>query len=380
MRSKTRILILILPFLILACAGNRKLTRTFDGQPGEIVIAEGIAPVIDGDVLNAKKAALTEAQRRAVEMVVGVYVTGETRVEKAVLIESNIVSKTKGYIAQYDVLEEKMQDGFVKVKIKALVKLEDLSKDLKELGLIVKPSEVGNPKTAVLIKESLDGKDQTSSEAESMIIQELVNKGYSVVESSNLSAEEIKGVSAGEESFYKKLADRLKVEVLVVGKAVSSFFTSENLGGFVSYRASISARVLKAQTGEVLISVSQQASGVDVVKQIAGEKALQKVGQLVGKELSVKIAQKLKTHSDIVLTIKDLSTVNELNEITNYLRRTAYIKELVISSFSSNEATIDVRLSSGDTQKLAQTLGNIPGKTFTTISLSKYLLSVKIEN
>ncbi|MBI4777893.1 hypothetical protein HY792_03100, partial [Candidatus Desantisbacteria bacterium] len=108
----------------------------------EIVEAEGQSPIIKDDITSAKNAALADAQRAALGLVVGVYVTGETLVSKAVLLEENILGQTQGYIERYAIIKEYREEGFYKVRIKATVRKEDLAKKLNEMQLETKPAPI----------------------------------------------------------------------------------------------------------------------------------------------------------------------------------------------------------------------------------------------
>src|SRR5471032_295150 len=71
--------------IVSGCATSR--IKKAKNEEGEVVVAEGIAPYKADDLPGTKAASLAAAQRSAVELVVGVYVSAKTRVEKAVAIE-----------------------------------------------------------------------------------------------------------------------------------------------------------------------------------------------------------------------------------------------------------------------------------------------------
>src|SRR6266478_3685841 len=102
----------LLPLLALAAAGGlaacaHERLKVGETSEGEVVEAVG-ETMIDqsSDALMIKKRALAEAQKKAVEMVVGVHVSAKTLVSKAIEIQSNILARTDGYVKKYDVLKE----------------------------------------------------------------------------------------------------------------------------------------------------------------------------------------------------------------------------------------------------------------------------------
>src|SRR5437879_10733266 len=138
--------------MMSACAGSRTHLKTGKTLEGEVVEAEGMAPYKADDLPGTKAAALAAAQRSAVELVVGVYVNAKTRVDKAVAIEQNILTRSGGYIKRYEILSEGRSGDWYKMRIRALVSTKELHDDLDARGLLRQPA-VGNPRVAVLLKE-----------------------------------------------------------------------------------------------------------------------------------------------------------------------------------------------------------------------------------
>src|SRR5690349_9373832 len=93
-------------FVLAGCAGSKSTLVKGKTVEGEVVEAEGQAPYNGEDLAGTRAASLAAAQRAAVELVVGVYVSGKTKVEKAVAIEQNILTQASGYIKRYEILSE----------------------------------------------------------------------------------------------------------------------------------------------------------------------------------------------------------------------------------------------------------------------------------
>src|SRR5438270_666390 len=119
------------------CAGSKSRLKVGKTTEGEVVEAEGFAPNDPKDVLNTKRGSLVDAQRNAIEKAVGVFVSARTMVEKAVAIENNILARTDGYIKKYDVIGEgPAESNLYRTRIRALVALKDLEKDLRDMALL----------------------------------------------------------------------------------------------------------------------------------------------------------------------------------------------------------------------------------------------------
>src|SRR5205814_3613530 len=135
----------------------------------------GMAPYNAGDVPASRAAALAAAQRSAVELVVGVYVSARTRVEKALAIENNILARVDGYVKKYQILSEGKDGNYYKVRIRALVSTQKLHSDLDSLGLLRSPS-VGSPRVALMIQEWIGEKPSQGQDATRALQQGLLNK------------------------------------------------------------------------------------------------------------------------------------------------------------------------------------------------------------
>jgi len=142
----------------------------------EVVEAEGQSPIIKDDITGAKNAALSDAQRAALGLVVGVFVTGETLVSKSVLLEENILGQTQGYIERWTILKESRDNEFYKVRIKAAVRKEDLAKKLNEMQWETKPS----PIVAFWIDEYVEDTAVQTSAIGGQLSQHFINAGFRV--------------------------------------------------------------------------------------------------------------------------------------------------------------------------------------------------------
>ncbi len=343
---------------LAACAGAQRL-KVGETPDGEVVEAVG-ETMADGDALATKKRSLVEAQKKAVEMVVGVRVTAKTLVEKAIEIESNILARTDGYVKKYDVLKEWDEPPFHKTKIRALVAYEQIEGDLKQLGLLKEP-QVGNPRVAVLLTESSDLPDQTApTEATNAFAQALLDKGYRVVDRADLMAAQgeavAKEVSKGNVQNMASLGKNLDAEVLVFGNAKTSLLTTEGLGGLVSYRASLSGQAYKAQTNEVLVTFSRTASGLDATKDTASMKALRSVGQMAGGDAADKLAQELARRAFVAVTVTGIPDVNHLRDIERVVSAIPGVGDTYLRSYASGQAHLDVQMQHASSRDIASAL------------------------
>ena len=115
------------------------------------VEAEGSARYYTGEEAEAKRNALREAQRNAVNQGAGMLLTSETEVRDFDLVSDRILSKSKGILKNYEILEEGPQGTEYIVRIKATIDTEVLEGDLRTLRTM---QELTGRKTIVVFYNS----------------------------------------------------------------------------------------------------------------------------------------------------------------------------------------------------------------------------------
>ncbi len=310
------------------CASSRTQIKATSPN-SEIVIAEGMGPVINNDIQGAKSTSLHEALKNALGLVIGVYVSQESLVAKAVLIDDNITSQTEGYIEKYEVLKESRDGDFYVTRIKALVRREDLSAKLKALEL--EPKKLGNPVVKFTIEETIDGKIAATTVAASELKKKFLGQGYTV--------------SDGDAS-----------DILVEGKAESTFNTDQGLGGLVSYRAVLDLRVIKTGSRDVITTATETLGGVDVTRDAAAKKAIANASEKVSRDLPATVLKLLKERSVVQLTISNVDDINKLNDFVRSVRALTEVRDCWTRNFSNGSALLDMDVRKGTALEIAKRL------------------------
>ncbi|MBI4064216.1 MAG: hypothetical protein HY401_07955 [Elusimicrobia bacterium] len=352
------------------CASTPRL-KVGKAVGGEVVEAEGSCPVVNGDARGAKECSLREAQKKALEKVIGVYISAKTRVDKAVTIEQNILANSQGYISKYDVLKEDREGDYYTTKIRALVLFQKVADDLKNFDVLREPS-VGLPRIAVVVSDAVgqagqNVKDEdmpTHTYAANAISGALINTGFKLVDpEAIMAAKAYEAVDQAESNSeaLKNLGVKLEAEIIVYGEAKTSPIVMDNnlLGSLKSYRAAISAKAARVATGEVLTVVSYQASGLDSNEDAAIQKALENVGKLSGNDLANALRDSLARQSSVSLTAANVADFGVLEKLQKMLEGEPGVKDLFLRSYESQTAKLDIYLEgSGQTgvQEIGQRL------------------------
>lgn len=316
--------------MLSACAGNRSRLKVGQQAGGEVVEAEGLAPYNADDLIETKRGSLSDAQRNAVEKAVGVFVSARTRVEKAVAIENNILTRTDGYVRKYDILDEGPQGDLYHTRIRALVALKEIEKDLREMSLLSRP-ELKRPRVTISLSEEIDRQPASDNAAASALQRALSAQGFVVV-------------SAGREK---------DAEIAIRGKASSHPFETEGLGGFVSYRARLTAEAVRAGTSDVIASISREASGLGGNAELAGLKALETVGELAGNGLAETLPGLWSSQKNVLIYVEGVKDFTGVESVRKHLSAQPGVTDITMRLFDEEMAQFEVELGSVDLATLA---------------------------
>jgi hypothetical protein len=318
----------------------------------EVVEAEGAAPVIDGDIVGAKKASLHDAMKTALGLVIGVYVSQESLVTKAVLIEDNISSQSEGYIEKYDVLKEWQEGDFYKTRITALVRKEDLSAKLKALEL--EPKKLGNPVVRITLDEFVDGKQSDAGFAAGELKSRLNARGFLV-------------------------SDSESSDLQITGRADANFNTAAGLGGLVSYRASVSAKAVKTESKDVVASVMEAAGGVDVTRETAAKVSLVNCARKAALDVADGVVKYLKERSTVQLTLLNVPNINRLNDFNRSLRAMIEVRDCFVRNYAGGTAVLNLDMKKGGAQDVARHLETNSGFKLKIKKVGVYEIEAEFE-
>jgi len=318
----------------LGCAGSKTRLKVGKTADGEVVESEGFAPNDPKDMINTKRGSLVDAQRNAIEKAVGVYVSARTMVEKAVAIENNILARTDGYLKKYDIVSEGLaENNLYRTRIRALVALKDLEKDLNDMSLL-KTAELKRPRVAIDITEKVDKAALDEPAASTALEKSLTDQGFVIVQ-----------------------GDRAKeADLLIKGKASSFPFQSEGLGGFVSYRARLAVQAVRPGTEDVIASTSKEASGLGGNPDLAALKSLETVGELTGSEFGAQLTDAWSKGKNLLVFVEGIKSFADVERVRKHLVSMPGVVDMNLRLYDEGMAQFEVQLGSIQSSELAASL------------------------
>ena len=327
------------------------------------VESQGVAAIVRGNRDISRDKAIEDALRNAVEQATGTLIENDTLVENYQLLSDKIYSQSRGYVQTYEVLDEKVDQGLYRVTIQATVASGDLKNDLRALNILMR--QVRKPRVMVLFEESMSEGVKSGRLAEDAISKVRLDNGFKLVDadtvSRNLGHDKVQGLLAGDGRVATVISDKYGAEMLLLGSAQA--VTNQVTIGDIrinSNQAVISAKLVRADTGEVKVSETRQAAKPHVSSLSGIQMAISEASELLANDMIDKIIQifheEVYNIANVNLTIFGLQGYGDLQEVIQLISDNVRgIKEIYQRNYTMGTAELEVELT-GSTQSLAADL------------------------
>lgn len=260
------------------------------------VTGEGCAPIY-ANIATSRDEALREAKRDAVEKALGVYVKGETQVENFVLSYHKVLVNSAGYIQSSEVIrdsERKTEDLYclsIKANVIVDTALKDLLNDVQSMCYL--QETMNQPRIMIVMTEEMRGRVQRSSVAEAMLGKALTERCFNLVDKAQvdeiIGKDLMKNIASGEDEI-KSVDDLDNIDLrpiidimiqsqtdwLLIGSARSDRDSCVDYETAKACQASINIKMINAESGQVMTSISEDGGDYSATAQIASERALKK--------------------------------------------------------------------------------------------------------
>jgi len=121
------------------------------------LIASGTSPLANGDVAEARKLALDEALRAAVEQSLAWLLPPQRIVHYFPLLQENLLARPMNYVQDYQIISEDQHAGLYRVTVQTTLYTEALERDLRQMGLLLADSD--RPRVLLVIAERAGSQD-----------------------------------------------------------------------------------------------------------------------------------------------------------------------------------------------------------------------------
>ncbi|TGL59665.1 lipoprotein LipL46 [Leptospira ognonensis] len=326
--------------LILSCASPAGAEKT-ENLPDNVVTAMGEAPIYQGDLALARNKALKDAKLNAIRKLVGEQITEKSGVSDGQSLGSKLYGKTDSFVKKYEIISESTwkldTQDMIRLNVRCEVEATKLSTAVDALL-----DDVGNPRIAVLVQSTIQGRSypigSATNIAEAELIEKLRNKGNKVVDSSQLTALLKKNPalakldlnSVEEGSPLLSLAQESGAEVLIIGRVETVDQKPIVLPGgkktdFLSAAATGPYRIIQLWgDGKIFGSGSHEGRGADITQEVSREQATKDWAKLVSEKVAKQIKDewfKLTEQNTVILKFKGLEledAINFKNDLSEY--------------------------------------------------------------
>ena len=333
------------------------------GEETQTVQVTGQGIIFGKDKVTARDKAIEDAQRRAVEQVVGTMVSASTMVQNFQVIEDKILTKSKGYVKGYKVLSEKAEDGVMIVQIEASVLLGGVKGDLDAISNLLAQKEY--PRVMVLIAEQNIGQagfsywwGSTAGSAdigvvENTIIDEWGQKGFRFIDHNVLAGKltkkdafKVTSANGLSNNQVEQIANLTDAQLVITGTAVARDVGTVMNTQMHSAQANLSVRIINTDNGEILATSTEHSAAAHIDPLTAGTKALQKVTQKMGEKLLEKVLDKWASSTSVItLDVKGITSYKMLNRFKETLiDELRGVKGVYERRYADGKAEVDVNL------------------------------------
>ncbi len=335
------------------------------------LIAAGL--LLTGGIADARNVTVTgngvsqseaegDALRNAIEKAVGVLVDSQTLVSKNTVLQDEIYTQSKGFITNYNVVNQQQNGNGWEVTVNADVDDSPNSKlmsELTRLGII--DVKLRNPKIAVYIPEHHIQYRIPDPAGETAVIKSLVEAGFT-----NVIAASPKAVMINPNSYgwlwkpivqinvedMRSAARFFDADILIIGEAfsegvgdVGQWIPGHHRTGMQSCRARVEAKMYVATTGQIIAADGKYGSGADISQSVASKKALATAGEQLGEYFLDKLMETGSGNRQGLEVVVLGASASKVSLVQSAMNRVSKIKNVQMSSYSQGKGVFSVQYS-----------------------------------
>ena len=243
--------------------------------------------------------ALKDAEKNAVEQVVGTFIDSRLIVENFMTEMQRIYSHSQGFVNNVQILNEgSTSDGLYMVRAKMNVESEFNSSLISELEAVMR---LNDPRITVIMLKDNAAAGTHDELAESALNNKLLDFGFSHIVDADIvanleNARLLERIYNGERGLVG-VGDSYGADYLVLGVTHASAapiqIPNYRTGGYTAHpmnvgSADITAKIIKLSTGEIVATFSVSGRGQDITEDTAARKAIKIAAEKAAAELENK--------------------------------------------------------------------------------------------
>ena len=349
----------IVAFLALAVASLVSLSMLVSAST---VIVSGSGPTVD--------AALRDCMRTAVEQAVGVYVDSKTLVEKNTVLQDSIYANSRGFVRNYKIISSTKTDSGYDMNAEIEVDTDaksQLMNSLQKLHII----QIGlnNPRVAVLVNDGTYGNPVTESAIENILGDEGFRIVSTAISNKDALRSTVVAISSNDAVRLVKSFEAHSSDYLILG--VTNVKNAGDIFGMGMYtgKGSGSFKVIRVDTGDIIVSNNFSATAAD----ISGSAAVDKACAIIGASAADYIESKLLSYAanpikSVQLILDGVTDFASLQSFQNTIASFTGVSSTQINKYTNDSATLTVSGSISAMDLATYINSALPQYTVTTVT------------
>lgn len=205
-----------------------------------------------------------------------------------------------------------------------------------------------DPRIGVIIPEYYISARIPDPAGETAVVKKLIEAGFSrMVDPRQIQSirytNTVKSILQGNQSDAIAFASSYGIDYLIVGEAFSQYAGNLEGSGVYSCRARIEAKLIKADTGEIIATNGFHAGGVDITEFTAAKKSLNNAGELMGDYMVQQLmALASNPEKGLQLVVRGLTSYTKVSILENELKQIRGVKNVFIRGYNGGIVTIDI--------------------------------------
>ena len=280
----------------------------------------------------ARERALHQAFRLAVERVAGVIVESETIVRNLALFEDNILTKTEGYVQNYEILSQEDSDGILTVEVEVEVVRGSLSNDLQSIGILLRRVNfpVVSVKTPTLRIASLYGGEDARFTGDDTLATRLAMELRSLLRDRGLDVVHPESAGPG------------LTPVVHIASSVDLADAGSISGtSMMSSTAVISLQAIEEATGTALAASRTRSRAAGISLHDARDRASSQAVEIATEDLVEKLldewSDRVNNRDMVLLSVRGIHSFPQV----------AWLREAIGDAFDETEAVIERQVDVG---------------------------------
>ena len=336
-----------------------------------VIEAKGVASWYQADPARSRDEAIEAAQRDAVEQASGIIISSETQMRNFDLVSDDVLSRSKGFIRNYEVIKEGQDGAFYNVAIRANVVKQAFVKDFED-ALENLYQRVGKPRVMLVVNEFEAGNGSGNpvfegepakalNVVEKEIRKILLKQGFTFIDARALTkGSVVEKAKKGANTDHKSMLDDArtsKAELVMVGRGRIS--SKGMLQKFNIVEASVGLDVIRTDNGQVMASDVSMGKGLHINEDTAAVIALQKAAEDITPKIMEQVTYLwLKERNEgrrIEMVVKNAGFGDVLTLRRALGNEVKGVKKVRQKSFSDGVALLEVESRDGP-DRLAESL------------------------